>query len=54
MRYEFRRWLDTIDVKNLVFIDETGVHLAMTRNYGRGVEGERVFFYKDSNLFNRW
>jgi hypothetical protein len=35
LRYEFRRWLDTIDVKNLVFIDETGLNLAMTRLYGR-------------------
>jgi transposase len=42
MRYEFRHWLDKIDVKNLVFIDETGVNLAMTRNYGRCVGGERV------------
>ncbi|MBO1070954.1 MAG: IS630 family transposase [Dolichospermum sp. DEX189] len=49
MRYEFRRWLDTIDVKNLVFIDETGVHLAMTRNYGRGVEGERVYDDRPGN-----
>ena len=23
LRYEFRRWLDTVDIKNLVFIDET-------------------------------
>jgi hypothetical protein len=50
MRYEFRLWLDTIDVKNLVFIDETGVNLAMTRNYGRGVGGERVY---DDRLGNK-
>ena len=44
LRYEFRRWLDTIDIKNLVFIDETGVNLAMTRNYGRccSVEPESI------------
>jgi len=39
LRYDFRDWLETIDIKNLVFIDETGVNLAMTRLYGRGVEG---------------
>lgn len=43
MRYEFRRWLDTIDVKNLVFIDETGLNLAMTRFYGRCEGGGRVY-----------
>lgn len=43
MRYEFRRWLDTIDVKNLVFIDETGLNLALTRLYGRGEGGRRVY-----------
>ncbi|MCE2907094.1 MAG: winged helix-turn-helix domain-containing protein, partial [Anabaena sp. CoA2_C59] len=45
MRYEFRRWLDTIDVKNLVFINETGLNLAMTRNYGKGIieAGKGIF-----------
>jgi hypothetical protein len=44
LRYEFRRWLDTIDIKNLVFIDETGVNLAMTQNYGRCQGGARVYY----------
>ena len=43
MRHEFRRWLDTIDLKNLIFIDETGVNLAMTRHYGRCEGGVRVY-----------
>lgn len=43
MRYEFRHWLDTIDVKNLVFIDETGMNLSMTRRYGRCEGGGRVY-----------
>jgi hypothetical protein len=43
LRYEFRYWLDTIDVKNLVFIDETGLNLAMTRYYGRSEGGMRVY-----------
>ena len=49
MRYEFRRWLDTIDVKNLVFIDETGINLALTRFYGRGKGGARVYAESPSN-----
>ena len=43
LRYEFRAWLDTIDVRNLVFIDETGVNLSMTRRYGRSQDGARVY-----------
>ncbi len=49
MRYEFRRWLDTIDIKNLVFMDETGVNLAMTRNYGRCQGGGRVYYNRPGN-----
>jgi len=49
LRYEFRRWLDTIDVKNLVFIDETGLNLAMTRLYGRCEGGGRVYDDRPSN-----
>jgi transposase len=49
LRYEFRRWLDTIDVKNLVFIDETGLNMGMTRLYGRGENGERVYDDRPSN-----
>jgi transposase len=49
LRYEFRRWLDTIDIQNLVFIDETGVNLAMTRNYGRCKGGARVYYNRPGN-----
>jgi len=49
LRYEFRCWLDTIDVKNLVFIDETGLNLAMTRFYGRCEGGGRVYDDRPSN-----
>jgi transposase len=31
-----------LDRRRLVFIDETGFHLAMTRAYGRAARGERV------------
>ena len=49
LRYEFRRWLDTIDVKNLVFIDETGLNLAMTRLYGRCEGGGRIYDARPGN-----
>lgn len=49
MRDEFRCWLDTIDVKNLVFIDETGINLALTRLYGRGEGGGRVYAERPHN-----
>jgi transposase len=49
LRYEFRRWLDTIEIKNLVFIDKTGVNLAMTRNYGRCQGGARVYYNRPGN-----
>lgn len=49
LRYEFREWLDTIDIRNLVFIDETGVNLSMTRLYGRCEGGERVFDDRPGN-----
>lgn len=49
MRYEFRLWLDTIDIKNLIFIDETGINLAMTRHYGRGEGGIRVYDDRPGN-----
>ena len=49
MRYEFRLWLDTIDIRNLIFIDETGINLAMTRHYGRGEGGIRVYDDRPGN-----
>ena len=30
-RDDYRRWLDQVDVRNLVFIDEAGIHLGMAR-----------------------
>ncbi|MGD1698663.1 IS630 family transposase [Dapis sp. BLCC M229] len=34
--------MDLVDIQNLVFVDESGVNLGMTRLYGRGKVGERV------------
>lgn len=42
LRHEYRRWLDCLDSRNFVFIDESGVNLAMTRLQGRSPIGERV------------
>ena len=41
-RQDFRRRVARLDRRRLVFTDETGFHLAMTRAYGRAVRGERV------------
>lgn len=42
MRHEYRRWLDKVDIHNLVFLDESGVNLKLTRTHGRAVIGQRV------------
>ncbi len=49
LRYEFRSWLNQVDVRNLIFIDETGINLAMTRRYGRGESGKRVYDDRPGN-----
>jgi transposase len=41
-RREFRKEIDLIEPKRLVFVDETGVTTAMTPAYGRAPRGERV------------
>ena len=43
LRFAYRLWSFTIDPRNLVFIDETGIHLGMTRLYGRAPKGERLY-----------
>jgi transposase len=43
LRFSYRFWSLSIDPRNLVFIDETGIHLRMTRLYGRAPIGERVY-----------
>ena len=42
LRFAHRLWI-TIDPRNLVFIDETGIHLGLTRLYGRAPIGERLY-----------
>ena len=43
LRFAYRLWSFTIDPRNLVFIDETGIHLGVTRLYGRAPKGERLY-----------
>jgi hypothetical protein len=43
LRFAYRLWSFTIDPRNFVFIDETGIHLGMTRLYGRAPIGERLY-----------
>ena len=43
LRFAYRFWSFTIDPRNLVFIDETGVHLGMTRLRGRAPIGDRLY-----------
>ncbi|MGI2908052.1 IS630 family transposase [Tolypothrix sp. VBCCA 56010] len=42
LRHDYRRWLDQIDVRNLVFVDEAGLNLSMSRLFARAVNGERA------------
>lgn len=43
LRFAHRLWSFSIDPRNLIFIDETGIHLAMTRLSGRAPVGERLY-----------
>jgi len=42
LRHDGSRWLDKIDVRNLVFVDEAGLNLSMSRLFARAIEGERA------------
>lgn len=42
LRHDYRRWLDQIDVRNLVRVDEAGLNLSMSRLLARALEGERA------------
>jgi transposase len=49
MRHEYRNWLFTVDPRNLVFVDESGINLGMARLFGRAVRGERAVGHKPRN-----
>ncbi|MFH7031039.1 MAG: IS630 family transposase [Heteroscytonema crispum UTEX LB 1556] len=42
LRHDYRRSLDRIDVRNLIFVDEAGLNLSMSRLFARAVDGERA------------
>ena len=42
LRYEFWQQINQLNVKNLIFIDESGVNLAMVRLYARSLKGSRA------------
>lgn len=42
MRTAFRTTVQDLDVRQLIFVDESGVNVAMTRRFGRATPGQRV------------
>lgn len=43
MRFEYRDWVLGVDPGNLVFVDESGLNLGMTRINGRATRGQRLY-----------
>lgn len=43
LRFEYRDWVLDRGPHNLVFVDESGLNLGMTRLYGRAERGERLY-----------
>lgn len=50
LRFAHREWTFTVDPRNLVFVDETGMHLGFTRLFGRSPQGERLYDSQPGNL----
>lgn len=50
LRFAFRHWTLSIDIRNLVFVDEAGINLGMTRLSGRAPKGERVHDLRPRNV----
>ena len=46
LRIEYWEKVRDIDPENLVFLDETGVLLGLTRTYARSHRGSRVYDFK--------
>ncbi len=51
LRHDYRRWLDKIDVRNLVFVDEAGLNLSMSRLFAKAQAGERAIGSIPANKF---
>ncbi|WP_148297937.1 transposase [Synechocystis sp. PCC 7509] len=43
MRVEYWHEIEAVNLEDLVFVDETGSNLAMTRRYARSVRGSRAY-----------
>lgn len=48
-RFAFRHWILSIDLRNLVFVDQAGINLDMTRLRGGAAKGERVHDVRPRN-----
>ena len=43
LRVEYWHEIGKVDLADLVFVDETGSNLAMTRRYARSLQGNRAY-----------
>lgn len=43
LRVQYWHEVGEVNLADLVFVDETGSNLAMTRRYGRSLQGRRVY-----------
>lgn len=51
---DFHRQISQRPIDNIISMDETSVHVGMSRNYGRGKVGRRVYEYtKDNVVFQK-
>ena len=48
-RIDFWQVITQVEVKDLVFIDEAGVNLAMARLYARALHGHRAYSHRPQN-----
>ncbi len=48
-RQRYQQKMPTMDVKRLIFVDETGINLGMAREYARALVGERAEGHKPFN-----
>jgi transposase len=53
LRREWLEYIPHIDVNRLIFLDETGINIGMTRLYGRAPKGERIIEYVPDVRFKR-
>jgi len=49
LRIEYWQQVKQVDPENLIFIDEMGVLLGLTRTQARSLQGSRVYDFKPLN-----